>query len=270
MLSCHFPLHPRCLDLKPASQQAPPTFPTASCCHQEGKCRGFGAGLADWRTDLSTTVLGYWPHPPPLPTPCTLPLHVVRQQTEVGKYLCLCFVCCNGVAWWWWCHWPCHHQGQSVCACLGWGERTDASCLFPVGIIPATWGQNRDIHHKTSCKIFLPLLWSFNTDEAMWLRRTCCSSTATSHTDSVSSSPVIPESSAAAEEKLDHKPAIVLETFRSSCAVPPLPSKHTNTTATQTASENRDESDTQVETYIFLCKEVLHLLLACFTEGVRL
>lgn len=91
--------------------------------------------------------------------------------------------------------------------------------------------------------MFLTLLPSFKAAEALWARRTCCSSTATSHTDSVSSSPVIPQSSAAAEEKLDHKPAIVLETFQSSCAVLPLPSKHTNTTATQTASENRDESD---------------------------
>lgn len=46
-----------------ASQQTPPTCHTASCCYQEGDCRGFGAGLADWRTALSTRLLGCWTHP---------------------------------------------------------------------------------------------------------------------------------------------------------------------------------------------------------------
>lgn len=58
---------------------------------------------------------------------------------------------------------------------------------------------------------------------------TCHSSTATSHTDSVFSSPVIPERSAAAEEKPDRRPVVAFEAFQSSSAALPLPSEHTET-----------------------------------------
>lgn len=84
-------------------------------------------------------------------------------------------------------------------------------------------------HRRHQCHIYFGIV-SFFTPMKTCLKKlveiwTCNSSTATSHTDSVSSSPAIPEWSAAAEENPDRRP--VVAAFQSSCAALPLPSKHT-------------------------------------------
>lgn len=73
------------------------------------------------------------------------------------------------------------------------------------------------------------LLWGSFTTPCWILMRTCCSRTAESHTDPVSSSPVTPEPPAAAAESPRHRPAAAPEAFQSSCEALPLPSANTQT-----------------------------------------
>lgn len=96
------------------------------------------------------------------------------------------------------------------------------------------------------------------------------SSTVTSHTDSVSSSPVTPGQTAAAEENPDRRPAVVPEVFLSSSAALPLPSKHTETWQWAQNYHTRDKTEGKGKTYVFLSEQVLHLFLSGLTERVCL
>lgn len=129
-----------------------------------------------------------------------------------------------------WCYRPCCRQWCLACVCLGWGVQTSASCLSPAGTNPEVW--KYEIRIKTKCwccygdMTFILHGWCNKARVRYSPTLTCCSRTAASRTDSVSSPPATREQPAAAEENLSRTPAVEPEAFRSSSAALPLPSAH--------------------------------------------
>lgn len=168
-----------------------------------------------------------------------------------------------------WCYRPCCRQWCLACVCLGWGVQTSASCLSPAGTNPEVW--KYEIRIKTKCwccygdMTFILHGWCNKARVRYSPTLTCCSRTAASRTDSVSSPPATREQPAAAEENLSRTPAVEPEAFRSSSAALPLPSAHKYQHEPKTPPATRDADVGR--TYIFLSENVLHLFFTCLTEG---
>lgn len=104
----------------------------------------------------------------------------------------------------------------------------------------------------------------------VWVQAlTCCSTTAASHTDSASSPPETPGQPAADEESPGRRTAVAPEAFQSSCEAPPPPSEHKGAENEANRKMQRGRRKAKF-TYILLSKQILHLLLPCLTERVRL